>query len=364
MFQSWDQLFGIDLGTSNTIIYQQGKGIVLREPSVVAIRMDTGEIEAFGAEAQAMIGRTPGNLDIIYPLQDGVIANFDVTSAMLQYFIKKTQGRLPWFRSSQVYISVPCGITNVQKRAVEETVVHKGAKKAVAVEEPLAAALGAGLPVDEPVGSMVLDIGGGTTQVAVLSLGGIVVSQTVKRAGMSIDRDIMDYVKRNYNLAIGERTAEDIKMKIGTAIPSAAQEQMDIKGRDLLDGLPRSITITAREVYGLLDDFLQGIVDAIRLTLEHCPPELAGDVMERGILLCGGGSLLHGLDQRLQEETGVPVYIAESPLDCTALGAGLMVEYSRSNGRTGSRAIRPGASKSPRGMQEQAAAGEQVRKEA
>ncbi|MCZ8516762.1 rod shape-determining protein [Paenibacillus filicis] len=364
MFQSWDQLFGIDLGTSNTVIYQQGKGIVLREPSVVAIRQDTGEIEAFGAEAQAMIGRTPGNLEIVYPLQDGVIANFDVTSAMLQYFIKKTQGRLPWFRSSQVYISVPCGITNVQKRAVEETVVHKGAKKAVAVEEPLAAALGAGLPVDEPVGSMVLDIGGGTTQVAVLSLGGIVVSQTVKRAGMSIDRDIIDYVKRTYNLAIGERTAEEVKMRIGTADPSPEPMVMDIKGRDLLDGLPRSIQISSSEIHTLLDDFLQGIVDAIRLTLESCPPELAGDVMERGILLCGGGSLLQGLDRRLQEETGVPVYMSEQPLDCTALGAGLMVEYSRSSARAGSRMVRNasgGGGKSWKAAQEPE---EPVRKEA
>ncbi|CAG7617899.1 Cell shape-determining protein MreB [Paenibacillus solanacearum] len=328
MIKRWDALYGIDLGTSNTVIYQQGKGIVLREPSVVAVRLDSGEIQAVGEEAQAMIGRTPGSIDVIYPLKDGVIANFDVTSAMLQYFIKKIQGRTPWFRSSQVYISVPCGITNVQKRAVEETVVHKGAKKAVAVEEPLAAAIGAGLPVDEPVGSLVLDIGGGTSQVAVLSLGGIVVSHTVRRAGMSIDTDIADYVKRTYNLAIGERTAEEIKKRIGTAIaPEGDAPFIDIKGRDLISGLPRSLTLSSAEIFRLLDDFLWTIIEAIRSTLEQCPPELAGDVVEHGILLCGGGSMLRGLDDRIRLETGVPVHLAEHPLDCTALGAGRMLDY-------------------------------------
>lgn len=331
MLKRFDMLYGIDLGTSNTVIYQQGKGIVLREPSVVAVRQDTGEIVAVGAEAQAMIGRTPGNIDIIYPLMDGVIANFDVTSAMLQHFIKKVQGRAPWFRSSQVYISVPCGITNVQKRAVEETVVHKGAKKAVAVEEPLAAALGAGLPVDEPIGSLVLDIGGGTSQVAVLSLGGIVVSHTVRRAGMSIDKDIIDYVKRTYSLAIGERTAEEIKMRIGSVLEPNAESGIDIRGRDLIDGLPRSLRLTSGEISSLMDDFLLTVLDAIRVTLERCPPELAGDVMDRGILLCGGGALLHGLDERIQKETGVPVHIADQPMDCTALGAGRMLDYQ--NGR-------------------------------
>ncbi|NTZ17505.1 rod shape-determining protein [Paenibacillus sp. JMULE4] len=334
MLKRFDMLYGIDLGTSNTVIYQQGKGIVLREPSVVAIRQDTGEIVAVGTEAQAMIGRTPGNLDIIYPLMDGVIANFDVTSAMLQHFVKKVQGRAPWFRSSQVYISVPCGITNVQKRAVEETVIHKGAKKAVAVEEPLAAALGAGLPVDEPIGSLVLDIGGGTSQVAVLSLGGIVVSHTVRRAGMSIDKDIIDYVKRTYNMAIGERTAEEIKIRIGSVLdPDGEKKGMDIRGRDLIDGLPRSLHLTSSEISSLMDDFLMTILEAIRVTLEKCPPELAGDVMDRGILLCGGGALLHGLDERIQKETGVPVHIADQPMDCTALGAGRMLDYQ--NGRLG-----------------------------
>ncbi|TVY11462.1 rod shape-determining protein [Paenibacillus cremeus] len=327
MLKRWDMLYGIDLGTSNTVIYQQGKGIVLREPSVVAVRTDTGEIQAVGEEALAMLGRTPGNLDVIYPLKDGVIANFDVTTAMLQYFIRKIQGRTPWFRSSQVYISVPCGITNVQKRAVEETVVHKGAKKALAVEEPLAAAFGAGLPVDQPIGSLVLDIGGGTSQVAVLSLGGIVVSHTVRRAGMSIDKDIIDYVKRAYNLAIGERTAEEIKMRIGSAMELKEEATITIKGRDLLDGLPRAATISSSEIYSLLDDFLAAIVEAIRYTLEQCPPELAGDIVEQGMLLCGGGAMLQGLDERIRLETGVPVQVADQPLDCTALGAGMMLDY-------------------------------------
>ncbi|MCP3773281.1 rod shape-determining protein [Paenibacillus sp. MZ04-78.2] len=329
MLKRFDTLYGIDLGTSNTVIYQHRKGIVLREPSVVAIRQDSGEMVAAGTEAQAMIGRTPGNIDIIYPLMDGVIANFDITSAMLQHFIKKIQGRAPWFRSSQVYISVPCGITNVQKRAVEETMVHKGAKKAIAVEEPLAAALGAGLPVDQPIGSLVLDIGGGASQVAVLSLGGIVVSHTVRRAGMSLDRDIIEYVKKTYNLAIGERTAEEIKKQIGSVVERQKDKAIDIKGRDLIDGLPRSLRLISGEIFGLMDDFLVTILDAIRVTLEHCPPELAGDVVERGILLCGGGSLLHGLVERIQAETSVPVHMAAEPQDCTALGAGMMIDFKR-----------------------------------
>ncbi|WP_426453336.1 rod shape-determining protein [Paenibacillus sp. S-38] len=329
MLGRFDIYYGIDLGTSNTVIYQQGRGIVLREPSVVAIRQDTGEIVAVGTEAQAMIGRTPESLEIVYPLTSGVIANFEMTSQMLQLFIRKIEGRRRWLRNSQVYISVPCGITSVQKRAVEETMVHKGAKKAVAVEEPLAAALGAGMPVDEPIGSLVLDIGGGTSQVAVLSLGGIVVSHTVRRAGMSIDKDIIEYVKKTYNLAIGDRTAEEIKMRIGSAVELPEEISIDIRGRDLIDGLPRAVRLTSGEIRGLFDDFLAVIFEAIRYTLEHCPPELAGDVVERGMLLCGGGALLHGLDDRIQAETGVPVHIAAEPLDCTALGAGMMLDYRR-----------------------------------
>lgn len=320
--------FGVDLGTCNTIIYKHGKGIVLQEPSVVAIHRDTGEIAAFGEEAKAMVGRTPANLEVVYPLQDGVIANFDMTTAMLKHFIGKIQ-RKSWFGSTQVFISVPCGVTNVQRRAVEETALQKGSGKTVAIEEPLAAAIGAGLPVTEPTGCMVLDIGGGTSQVALISLGGIVVSRYVRRGGMSIDRDIIDYVKRTHNVLIGERTAEDIKMNVATVIRPTEDQYMDVRGRDLVNGLPKTITIRSSEIYELLNDFIVVIVDRIRQAIEECPPELAGDVMERGILLCGGGALLHGMDQRLQEETGVPVYLADQPLECVALGAGQMLTSER-----------------------------------
>ncbi|NOU95890.1 MreB/Mrl family cell shape determining protein [Paenibacillus sp. LMG 31456] len=342
MLKRFDKLYGIDLGTSNTVIYEKGKGIVLSEPSVVAVNQNTGELLAVGAEAQAMIGRAPGYVDITYPLTNGVIANIDMTSRMLQHFIKKIQGRKSLLRSSQVYISVPCGITNVQKRAVEETIIHKGARRAVAVEEPLAAALGAGLLIDEPIGHLVLDIGGGTCQVAVLSLGGIVASHTVHRAGLSIDRDIMDYVKRQYSLEIGERTAEEIKKQIGTANASAEERTLDIRGRDMISGLPRSVRISSGEIYLLVDDFFKTLVEAIRTTLDKCPPELAGDVIEQGILLCGGGALLEGIDKRIQAETGVHVHIAEDPLDCTALGAGMMLgEYGGKRTTTNQRVYQP-----------------------
>jgi rod shape-determining protein MreB and related proteins len=333
MFKQFDKLYGIDLGTSNTVIFEKGKGIVLNEPSVVAFHQSTGELLAAGAEAQAMIGRAPAHVEITYPLINGVIANFDKTSIMLQYFIKKIQGRPSFLRSSQIYISVPCGITNVQKRAIEETIVHKGAKKAIAVEEPIAAAMGAGLRLDEPIGHLVLDIGGGTCQVAVLSLGGIVASHTINRAGMSIDRDIMDYVKRQYNMEIGERTAEIIKKQIGTASASTEERTLDIRGRDLVDGLPRSIRLVSSEIYTVVNDFLGTLIEAIRATLELCPPELAGDVMEQGILLCGGGALLEGIDERIRAETGVAVHIADHPLECTALGTGMMLGVYRSKSR-------------------------------
>lgn len=327
LFKRFETRFGIDLGTSTTIIYQYGKGIVLNEPSVVALNRDNGQIEAVGEQARAMIGRTPEHLEIIYPLKDGVIANFDMTTAMLQYFIRKIGGRKPWFRNTCVYISVPCGITNVQKRAVEETAVHKGAKKAVAVEEPIAAAMGALLPVEEPTGSMILDIGGGTSQAAVLSMGGIVVSHSIRRGGMAIDSDIIEYVKKTYNLAIGQPTAEEIKIKIGQAVSPVKDLTFDAKGRDLISGLPKTVSISSREIYGLLEEFISAVVEAIRITLEKCPPELAGDVMERGVMLCGGGALLSGLARRLQEEILVPVHLADDPQACTALGTGRMIGY-------------------------------------
>lgn len=328
MLKRLEELFGVDLGTCNTLIYQQKKGIVLQEPSVVAIQTDTGEIKAIGQEAYDMIGRTPANVEVIYPLKDGVIANFDMTLAMLKYFIGKIRKGYNWFRSFHVLISVPCGITNVQKRAVEEMIVHKGARRSTTVEEPLAAALGAGLPVEEPIGSMVLDIGGGTSQVAIISLGGIVVSEAIRRGGMSIDQDIIEYVKRTYNMVIGERTAEDIKKNVATVVKPAKEITMDIRGRDLMEGLPRSITITSSEIYEIFDDFMIALVECIRLAMEKCPPELAGDVMEQGILLCGGGALLEGLDKRLQQELGVPVFLAEHPMACIAQGTGKMLNFN------------------------------------
>ncbi|RAV20980.1 rod shape-determining protein [Paenibacillus contaminans] len=325
MFKGFDQLFGVDLGTSNTLIYQAGKGIVLQEPSVVAIHTETGKIAAIGTEAEAMIGRTPGSLEVVHPLKDGVIANFDVTSAMLKHFIGKIQASRLFFRGTQICIAVPCGITNVQRRAVEETVIHKGARKAIVIDEPLAAAWGAGLPVNEPTGSMILDIGGGTSQVAVISLGGIVVSHAVRRGGMSIDQDIIEYVKKAYSLEIGQRTAEDIKVKIASAVLPEQDLRIDVKGRDLVQGLPRSISLCADEIFELLEPFLTSITESIRITLEKCPPELAGDLIERGITLCGGGALLQGLSQRLQMDTGVPFHLPELPLECTVLGVGKML---------------------------------------
>ncbi|WP_309118202.1 rod shape-determining protein [Paenibacillus sp.] len=325
MFKRFEKVYGIDLGTSNTVIFERGRGIVLNEPSVVAYRENSGEVLAVGAEAQAMIGRAPPQVTIDYPLRNGVIANFDMTGSMLKQFMNKIQGRSSLWRGSQVYISVPCGVTNVQKRAVEETIVHKGARKASVVEEPLAAAIGAGLPIHEPIGHLVLNIGGGTCQVAILSLGGIVASHTMRRASLSLDRDIMDYVKRNHNLEIGERTAEDVKIRIGTADPDAEVRSMDIRGRDAIDGMPRSIRLVSSEVHAIIEDFAGTLVDSIRSTMEQCPPELAGDVVEQGILLCGGGALLDGIDRRIREETGIPVYIAENPLECTAIGTGMML---------------------------------------
>lgn len=324
-FKGFETKLAVDLGTSTTIIYQKGKGIVLNEPSVVAYNRHSGAIEAAGEEARAMVGRTPEYLEVIFPLKDGVIANFDMTTVMLQHFVQKLEGRMSFFRSTSMHISVPCGITNVQKRAVEETVIRKGAKKAVAVEEPLAAALGAGLPVEEPTGCIVVDIGGGTTQVAVLSLGGIVVSHSVNRGGMSIDREIAEYVKKSYNLAIGQRTAEEVKIRIGSAVLPGKETAMDVRGRDLLTGLPKTLSVSAEEIHSLLEDFILATVEAVRTTLEQCPPELAGDIMDRGIMLCGGGALLCGLDRRLQEEIRVPVQIADRPQECTALGIGRMI---------------------------------------
>lgn len=323
-FNSIHKIYGIDLGTSNTVIFESGKGVVLSEPSVVAYREGDGEVVAVGAQAQAMIGRTPESVGIHYPLRDGVIANYEMAGKLLEHLMKKLRGRISLLRHAQVYISAPCGITEVQKRAVEETVIHKGAKRAYVVEGPLAAAIGAGLPIHEPIGHLVLDIGGGTSQVAIVSMGGIVTSHTLRRGSLAIDREIQEYAKRKHNLDIGERTAEEIKMSIASACATAEERSLDIRGRDLIDGLPRSMRLVSGEVAPIVEDFLKSLIEAIRTTMELCPPELAGDVVEQGIMLCGGGSLMEGLGERIRQEIGVPVHLADRPLECTAIGSGKM----------------------------------------
>jgi len=314
---------GVDLGTANTLIYVKGRGIVLREPSVVAIRTDSGVIEAVGEQAKMMIGRTPGNIVAVRPMKDGVIADFQTTAIMLRYFIRQAmKNKSNWSGKPRIMISVPSGITAVEKRAVEDAAVEAGAKEAQTIEEPMAAAIGAGLPVGEPTGSMVVDIGGGTTEVAIISLGGIVTSRSIRVAGDEMDEAIIQYVKKVYNLMIGERTAEDIKLHIGTAMIDDALESMDIRGRDLVSGLPKTFPITSREIGEALRDTVSAIVDGVKVTLEKSPPELSADIMDRGIVLTGGGALLRNLDKLLIKETGMPVVVAENPLDCVAVGTG------------------------------------------
>ena len=312
---------GIDLGTANTLVYVNGKGIVLREPSVVAIRRDTGSILAVGDEAKKMIGRTPGNIVAIRPMKDGVIADFDITQIMLRHFITKAYHRRPFFYP-QVVVCVPSGITEVEKRAVLDATKQAGTREAFLIEEPMAAAIGAGLPVEEPTGSMIVDVGGGTTEVAIISLGGIVTSRSIRIGGDEMDEAIVNYVKRTYNLMIGERTAEDIKIDIGTAFATGENKTKDIKGRDLVAGLPKVQSLTTEEIEKALSDPVYQIIDAIKVTLEKTPPELAADIMDKGIIMTGGGSLLKGLDKLVAQETGMPVYIAENPLDCVVLGTG------------------------------------------
>jgi rod shape-determining protein MreB len=316
---------GIDLGTANTLVHVKGKGIVIREPSVVAINKANNKILAVGDNAKNMIGRTPGNIVAIRPMKDGVIADFDVTQGMLKYFIKKamTSG---FINKPRVVICVPSGVTEVEKRAVEEATVHAGGKEAFLIEEPMAAAIGANMPVAEPSGSMVVDIGGGTSEVAVISLGGIVTSKSLRVAGDELDEAIVHYIKKEYNLMIGERTAEEIKMAIGAAYPKEKDESIEVRGRDLITGLPKNLSITSSEITEALKEPVNSIVDSIKLTLEKTPPELASDIMDRGIMLTGGGALLSGLDLLIKEETGMPVYIAENPLDCVVKGAGKVLE--------------------------------------
>ena len=316
---------GIDLGTANTLVYIKGQGIVVREPSVVAIRDDSKEVLAVGEEAKRMIGRTPGNIVAIRPMKDGVIADFDVTQSMLSYFIQKAAAK-KGVVSPRIAICVPFGVTEVEKRAIEEAARTAGAKDAFLIEEPMAAAIGAGLRIEEPEGNMVVDIGGGTTEIAIISLGGIVTAKSIRLGGDELDEAIVNYVKKEYSLMIGERTAEDVKIRIGSAYKEGEEMEMEIRGRDLISGLPKTIEISSAEVRDALNEPINSIVDAIKSTLEKTPPELASDIMENGIMLTGGGALLKGLDKLVKEETGMPVKIAENPLDCVAIGTGKSVE--------------------------------------
>ncbi|WP_042164749.1 rod shape-determining protein [Paenibacillus gorillae] len=323
MFGGFSKDLGIDLGTANTLVFVKGKGIVVREPSVVALRTDTKTIEAVGEQAKKMIGRTPGNIRAVRPMKDGVIADFETTATMIKYFIRSAQKQKSLFpRHPNVMVCVPSGITAVEKRAVEDAAKQAGAREAYTIEEPFAAAIGADLPVWEPTGSMVVDIGGGTTEVAVISLGGIVTSRSIRVAGDEMDESIIQYIKRFYNLMIGERTSEQLKMEIGSALPLDAPESIEIRGRDLVTGLPKTLPITAEEITEALMDTVNAIVDAVKITLEKCPPELSADIMDRGIVLTGGGALLRNLDKLLARETGMPVIVADNPLDCVAIGTG------------------------------------------
>jgi rod shape-determining protein MreB and related proteins len=315
----------VDLGTANTLVYVRGRGIVLNEPSVVALNTNNGQIVAVGAEAKRMIGRTPGNIVAVRPLKDGVIADFDVTERMLRYFIQRVHRRTR-VTKPRLVVAVPSGITGVEQSAVKEAGHQAGARRVYIIEEPMAAAIGAGLPIHEPTGNMVVDIGGGTTEVAVISLGGIVTSQSIRIGGDELDQAIITFGKKEYSLMLGERTAEEIKMTLGSAFPSVDEPQAEIRGRDLVSGLPKTVVISSAEVRHAIEEPVSLIVDAIKNTLDKCPPELAGDVMDRGIALTGGGALLRGLESRIREETGMPVQVADNPLDSVVLGTGKCVE--------------------------------------
>ena len=315
----------VDLGTANTLVYVRGRGIVLNEPSVVAVNVKDGRPLAVGAEAKRMIGRTPSHIQAIRPLKDGVIADFEICEKMLRYFIHKVHQRR--FAKPRMVICVPSGITGVEKRAVQEAAEYAGARKNVhIIEEPMAAAIGAGLPVHEPTGNMVVDIGGGTTEVAVISLGGMVTSQSVRIGGDELDDAIIQFIKKEYSLALGERTAEEIKIALGSACALEEELHAEIRGRDLITGLPKTIVTTTEEIREAIEEPLSAIVDAVKVTLDKTPPELAADIMEQGIVLTGGGALLHGLDARLSSETGMPIVIAKNPLHSVAIGGGLYLE--------------------------------------
>ncbi|WP_418719380.1 rod shape-determining protein [Candidatus Allofournierella merdipullorum] len=317
---------GIDLGTANTLVYLRGKGIIMREPSVVAVDTKNDEVRSVGHEAKAVIGRTPGSIVAVRPLKDGVIADFDITANMLSRFIKKVCGNSMFFRP-RVVICIPSGVTEVERRAVKEASLKAGARQVRVIEEPMAAAIGAGLPISEPTGSMIVDIGGGTAEIAVISLGGIVASRSVRMAGDMFDQAIIAFIKRKYNLLIGERTAEQIKIEIGSAYPMDPEMTMEIKGRNLVDGLPKNIVVHSEDVREALLECLVKITSAIKETLERTPPELSADIIDHGITLTGGGALLRGLDQLIQSETGIDVHVAEDPLDCVAKGAGAVLDH-------------------------------------
>lgn len=323
----FSQDIGVDLGTANTLVFVKGKGIVIREPSVVAVdeRTNPKTVVAVGADAKRMIGRTPGSITAVRPIKDGVIADFDMTADMLKAFIKRAISSSP-FNRARVMICIPSGVTEVERRAVHDAAKSAGARYVSLIEEPMAAAIGAGLPVLEATGSMIVDIGGGTSEVAVISLGDIVTSKSVRVAGDNFDEAIISYVKRTFNLLIGERSAEDIKLKLGSAYPYEGEAAMEIKGRNLIDGLPKSVEITSEQVRQALADPVDEILDSIRYTLDRTPPELAADIIERGITLTGGGALLRGLDKLIAAETGMPVRVAENPLDCVVNGTGICLE--------------------------------------
>ncbi len=314
----------VDLGTANTLVYVRGRGIVLSEPSVVAIDQRSGEVHAVGVEAKRMLGRTPGTITAIRPLKDGVIADFDVTEQMLRHFIHKANGNR--LAHPRVIVCVPSGVTGVEKRAVEEATLSAGARQAYLIEEPMAAAIGAGLPVSDPTGNMIVDIGGGTTEVAVISLGGIVVSQSIRVGGDEMDEAIGNHLRKEYKLLIGQQTAEEVKLEIGTAWAPREEVQAEVRGRDMLSGLPKTVVLGSEDVRRALEEPVTQILDAIRGTLDKTPPELAADIMDRGIVLAGGGALLQGLDERLRHETHMPVHVAESPLTCVAVGSGRSLE--------------------------------------
>ena len=313
---------GVDLGTATTLVYVKGQGVVLCEPSVVAVQKGTSSVLAVGEEAKRMLGRTPGNILAIRPMRDGVIADFEITESMLRYFIKRAHNSRKFFIRPRIVIAIPSGITEVEKRAVKDSALHAGAREVYMIEEPMAAAIGVGLPIEEPAGNMVIDIGGGTTEIALISLAGIVFSRSIRIGGDEMDEAIIDYLKKTYNLMIGERTAEDIKIKIGSAFPLEEELTMEVRGRDLVAGLPKMITVSSEEIREALAEPIAQIVESVRITLERTPPELSADLIERGIVMAGAGSLLKGLPKLLSEETGLPVHLAEDPLTAVALGTG------------------------------------------